>query len=610
MGATELLQKCLERCQDQGSPSTTAYADCVDNCCLDGGTCIAEDRGGLPLWASLLIAGALVVFSALFSGLTLGLMSLDNVGLQILAEGGDEEEKKYAKKIMPVRKTGNRLLCTLLLGNTLVNAAVSILLSDITTGVIGLVVSTGLILVFGEIIPQAICSRHGLKIGSATLWMVKFFMLIFFPIVWPVAKILDHLLGEDIGTVYSQEELKRLITIHVENPQAAQESGLTHADHVLLQGALSFKSKTVREVMTTIDKVFMLSLNRKLDFETMMEIYRSGFTRVPIYEGDPNNFVAVLFVKDLIMVDPDDEMELETILNFRGRNAEFVEQNTRLDVVFNTFRERMMHILLVYRTYTDQDGKEGKQTTGIITLEDVLEELIQGEIVDETDHYEDMNVGTLVHRKDRHRDIAAFLQLFDHKIKIMRELTKEEIHAICSYLSNNVREFYVFRPAEAILKRLIFTSDVEKVEVVDKQHSNHMDGSVNGGNAGTLGEAIYQRGVPSELFTLVLQGKVLIVAGGEEFELELGPWSVLGNKALTQTRYLPDFCAYPIGSCRLVRISKSQYEAALNFLSSRITEGARRSPRANSSQDDLLHTVQGHTTSTFDVENPHQPSKT
>lgn len=137
-----------------------------------------------------------------------------------------------------------------------------------------------------------------------------------------------------------------------------------------------------------------------------------------------------------------------------------------------------------------------------------------------------------------------------------------------------------------------------------------MDGSVNGGNAGTLGEPIYQRGVPSELFTLVLQGKVLIVAGGEEFELELGPWSVLGNKALTQTRYLPDFCAYPIGSCRLVRISKSQYEAALNVLSSRITEGARRSPRANSSQDDLLHTVQGHRTSTFDVENPHQPSKT
>eukprot|EP00894_Picocystis_sp_ML_P001147 jgi/Pico_ML_1/51664/g239.t1 len=241
------VSNCLKRCQDAGGPDTDAYADCVDECCVDGGTCIAEDTGGLPIWASLLIAAALVVFSALFSGLTLGLMSLDNVGLQILAEGGDEREKQYAKKIMPVRKTGNRLLCTLLLGNTLVNAAVSILLSDVTTGVIGLVASTGLILIFGEIIPQAICSRHGLMIGSATLWMVKFFMLIFFPIVWPVAKILDYMLGDDIGTVYSQEELKRLITIHVENPQAAQESGLTR--QILPMMAHTAQWRTTEQVL-------------------------------------------------------------------------------------------------------------------------------------------------------------------------------------------------------------------------------------------------------------------------------------------------------------------------------------------------------------------------
>lgn len=607
MAEDDIVRDCLDRCDVSEGNGT--FLECLSGCCLQGTTCEEEGSSGLPLWASLLIAIVLVGFSALFSGLTLGLMSLDNVGLQILAEGGDETEKNYAKKILPIRKKGNRLLCTLLLGNTLVNAAVSILLSDVTTGIIGLVASTGLILFFGEIIPQAVCSRHGLKIGSYTVWLVKIFMVLFLPIVWPVAALLDYFLGDDIGTIYSQEELKRLITIHVENPHAAQESGLTPADHMLLQGALSFKDKCAKDVMTTIDKVFMLPLHQKLDFETMMEIYRSGFTRVPVYEGDPDHIVGVLFVKDLIMVDPDDELELETIVNFRGRNAKYVEESRRLDEVFGTFKEQMMHLLVVYQSNLSEEGKETRHITGIITLEDVLEELIQGEIVDETDHFEDMNVGTLVQRKDKHRDIAAFLQLFDHKIKIMKELTREEIHAICSYLSNNVQEFHSFRASEGVLKRLILSSEVEKMDPPGYHHGSQHDLIGEGISMTATHDPIYLRGVPSSTFTLVLQGKVLIVAGGEEFQLELGPWSILGNKALSQEGYTPDFCAYPVGSCRLVRISKVQYDAALNILMSRLTDGQDRSPRQRSGRStDRPSTATGPQRTSLEVDQ-RSPSK-
>ncbi len=161
-------------------------------------------------------------------------MSTDAWASQILVEGGDPEEKQFAKTILPVRKRGNLLLCTLLLGNVLINSALSILLAgkldvskcpassaemegmhtaplitkvhqgsgpdkrpeyvrertgiwpfpltnfvlvfpDLTTGPIGLVTSTIIILIFGEIVPQSICTRHGLEIGARCIWLVRIF---------------------------------------------------------------------------------------------------------------------------------------------------------------------------------------------------------------------------------------------------------------------------------------------------------------------------------------------------------------------------------------------------------------------------------------------------
>ena len=95
------------------------------------------------------------------------------MGLQIIIGGGDEEEQRYAKMIAPIREHGNLLLCTLLLGNTSINALIAILISDLTSGLVGLLVSTTLIVIFGEIIPQAVCSRYGLAIGARTIWITK-----------------------------------------------------------------------------------------------------------------------------------------------------------------------------------------------------------------------------------------------------------------------------------------------------------------------------------------------------------------------------------------------------------------------------------------------------
>ena len=107
---------------------------------------------------------------------------------------------------MPVRALGNFLLCSLLLGNVLVNNSLTILLDTLTGGggLIAIIGSTMGIVVIGEIIPQAICSRHALAVGAKTIWMTKLFMLLTCPLSWPISKILDVVLGTESGTVYNK----------------------------------------------------------------------------------------------------------------------------------------------------------------------------------------------------------------------------------------------------------------------------------------------------------------------------------------------------------------------------------------------------------------------
>ena len=137
-------------------------AECSFDCCLiyEPELCPSDNEwiAALPFAIQIILIVILLSLSALFSGLTLGLMSLDKTGLEIVMSGDDPKNAEYAKKIYPVRENGNLLLCTLLLGNVAVNALLSILLAEYAGGTLGFVTSTFLIVIFGEIVPQALVS--------------------------------------------------------------------------------------------------------------------------------------------------------------------------------------------------------------------------------------------------------------------------------------------------------------------------------------------------------------------------------------------------------------------------------------------------------------------
>ena len=128
-----------------------------------------------------------------------------------------------------------------------------------------LVVSTVLIVIFGEITPQSVCSRHALVVGYYSLPLVFLFVIVCFPVAFPISIVLDKLLGREISGVFSRQMLVSLINLNVNDPEHAKETDLTANDARLLRGALTYKDRNVGDVMTPLANVFSVSEDASLD---------------------------------------------------------------------------------------------------------------------------------------------------------------------------------------------------------------------------------------------------------------------------------------------------------------------------------------------------------
>lgn len=319
---------------------------------------------------NFLIIFVLISLSALFSGLTLSLLSLDKNELKRKVSLGDKE----AEKVYTVRRRGNLLLCTLLLGNAGVNSAVAILLGGMINGFLAGFLATGLIVIFGEIIPQATFSRYALKIGAKTTGIVKFFIVLLFPICWPIAFFLDKILGDEMATIYSKKELIKIIKEH----GGSEHSEVDADEERIIEGALSFSDKNVEQIITPRTMVFALEINRILDKKLLDKIKEEGFARIPVYRNTIDNMVGILYIKDLINIE--NGIKVGNIC--RKENILIVSRKQKLDQILNLFISSKTHLAIVKDEY---QGLEG-----VVSLEDVIEEILNQEIVDENDDIIDL----------------------------------------------------------------------------------------------------------------------------------------------------------------------------------------------------------------------------
>lgn len=318
----------------------------------------------------IVVAAALILLAALFSGLNLGLMSLDIYELRRKAALGDLN----ASKIYGVRANGNLLLVTLLTGNVAVISALSIVLDSVYHGVVAGVLTTVLITIFGEILPQAILARYALDLGAQFVGIVRFFIILLYPVCAPVAWLLDRLLGSELPTVYSKTELKQILADHRHH----KNSELDRDEIRIARGALSFGDRLIKQVMTPRSVAVMIPADAVLDRALLKSIQRSGFSRLPVYRNTPDEVAGMLYVKDLIGI----AAGQKTAGELARPRIYFVKQDDTLDDTLNAFLKTRNHLFVVIDEYSSVQG--------IVTIEDVLEEIIDREIADEFDRYDDM----------------------------------------------------------------------------------------------------------------------------------------------------------------------------------------------------------------------------
>mmetsp|Transcript_7729 Transcript_7729/g.11647 ORF Transcript_7729/g.11647 Transcript_7729/m.11647 type:complete len:508 (+) Transcript_7729:10-1533(+) len=347
----------------------------------------------------------LITCASIAAGLTMGLVSIDPLEMKIKLRSECEIDREYATKIYPLITKHHQLLVTLLLFNSLAFEALPIFLENIFSPFVSVVLSVTLILFVGEILPSAIFTGpNQLRIAATFSPLVLVLMIIFFPIAYPVGILLDHLLGHEGIRQYTRDEIGTLVEIqhsirHASSYMKQSSNGRMkkydlplHQDEVtIMKGLLDTGTDAVKTQYIPLKDVYMLDFKAILNKETLKDILAAGFSRVPVYKDFRYNIVGYLHVKKLIIVNPEDEIPLERV---ELREPEVTSPNTNLLKLLNTFQVGRSHIAVVandpvnYKKWRkNEDGltKLG-QPIGIITLEDILEEILKEEIDDEEDH--------------------------------------------------------------------------------------------------------------------------------------------------------------------------------------------------------------------------------
>ncbi|ERE92673.1 metal transporter CNNM3 [Cricetulus griseus] len=420
----------------------------------------------------------------------------------------------------------------------------------------------GLVFVVGEVLPVAVSGRWALALAPRALGLSRLAVLLTLPVALPVGQLLE--LAARPGRL--RERVLEL----------ARGGGDPYSD--LSKGVLRYR--TVEDVLTPLEDCFMLDSGSVLDFSVLATIMQSGHTRIPVYEEERSNIVDILYLKDLTFVDPEDCTPLSTITRFYNHPLHFVFNDTKLDAVLEEFKRGKSHLAIVQKVNNEGEGDPFYEVLGLVTLEDVIEEIIRSEILDESEDYhtkvrkKTVALSTPLKRKE---EFSLFKVSDDeYKVKISPQL----LLATQRFLSREVDVFSPLRISEKVLLHLLKHPSVNQEVKFDEN------------NRLAAHHYLYQRSQPVDYFILILQGRVEVEIGKEGLKFENGAFTYYGVSALAApssahqspvssrqlirhelmpepsessrpSTYCPDYTVRALSDLQLIKVTRLQYLNAL-----------------------------------------------
>ena len=323
----------------------------------------------MTLWAALVI---LVGFSAFFSASETAFSSLNQIRLKSRAEDGDSS----AARVLAMAEQYDKLLSTILIGNNIVNIAAASIGTILFTQMLGAergatmstIVLTIIVLIFGEVTPKSLAKEIPEKVATAVSPFLVLLMALMTPLTWLFTqwkKLLGHFVHSGEADTITEGELMTMVS------EAENDGELTDRESELIRSAIEFDDVEVEEILTP--RVDVVAVEDDIPLEELAQTFaESGYSRLPVYHGTIDNIIGVVHEKDFYIA----RLKKATKIDDLVVPTLYTTGSTQISQLLRTLREQHHHLAVVVDEYGG--------TEGIITLEDILEELV-GEIWDEHD---------------------------------------------------------------------------------------------------------------------------------------------------------------------------------------------------------------------------------
>lgn len=382
------------------------------------------DAGDITQLICLII---LLLLSSFFSSAETALTTVNKIRMRTLSESGN----KKADRVLRVTDNSAKMLSAILIGNNIVNLSASSLATTLAVKIFGSVgagIATGiltfLILIFGEVSPKTLATIHADKISLKISGIIEFLMFIFTPLILVINTFsmgFLMLLGvnpNDKDKAITEEELRTIVDV-------SQETGVIEdEERTMIHKLFDFGDAEAKEVM--IPRIDMIFVDVNSTYDEVIEIFKEyKYTRLPVFEESTDRIVGVLNIKDLLLLNNNEDSEAEYRENFDIRNlmreAYFTFEHKNTADLFIEMRKSSLSLAIVLDEYGS--------TAGLITLEDLLEEIV-GEIRDE---YDSDEIDDITKISEREYLVLASANLEDVSRELELNLISEDYDTVGGY---------------------------------------------------------------------------------------------------------------------------------------------------------------------------------